>query len=140
MRALGIWPIHGKRHSPTSIRAPSSFDHFTLTQIYKIRPMPVESFIHANTSSSSAPEKGAGKFWYPTLLLNLDVKKSLPEEGVEWLFARVDTKQIKNGRMDIDLVIMDEEGDVVALSTHVALAVDVGRNTKSAGKKGESKM
>ncbi|KAL8711010.1 MAG: hypothetical protein Q9225_007192, partial [Loekoesia sp. 1 TL-2023] len=23
--------------------------------------------------------------WYPTILLNLDVKKALPEEGVEWL-------------------------------------------------------
>lgn len=100
--------------------------------------MPVESFLH---SHSTSPKSGPGKFWYPTLLLNLDIKKSLPEEGVEWLFARVSTKQIKNGRMDIDLVIMDEEGDIVATSTHVALAVDVGRNMKSGGgEKKESKI
>lgn len=73
--------------------------------------------------------------------MNLDIKKSLPEEGAEWLFARVDTKQIKNGRMDIDLVIMDKTGDVVALSNHVALAVDVARNTKTKPQKsGESKI
>jgi len=84
---------------------------------------------------------GYGRFWYPTLLLNLDIKKSLPDEGVEWLFARVDTKQIKNGRMDINLVILDETGDIVALSTHVALAVDVSRNTNASSKKnGQSKI
>lgn len=106
--------------------------------------MPVESFIAASASASgsgSVPSTptGAGKFWYPTLLLNLDIKKSLPDEGVEWLFARVDTKQIKNGRMDIDLVILDEQGDIVALSSHVALAVGSARNTTER-KKAESKL
>lgn len=98
----------------------------------------MESFLHPPNTTEKP--KGAGRFWYPTLLLNLDIKKSLPEEGVEWLFARVDTKQIKDGRMDIDLVILDEEGDIVALSTHVALAVDVSRNTGGGKKKGESKI
>jgi hypothetical protein len=66
--------------------------------------------------------------WYPTLLLNIDFKKSLPEEGVEWLFVRAESKQIKNGRMDIEVIILDEAGDVVALSHHVALAVSAERN------------
>jgi len=102
--------------------------------------MPVESFLYNN---SSPPLTGAGRFWYPTLVLNLDIKKSLPDEGVEWLFARVHTKRIVNGRMDIDLVILDERGDIVASSTHVALAVDVSRNASggSMKKKGvESKI
>lgn len=50
-----------------------------------------------------------------TVLLNLDIKKSLPSEGVEWLFVRVSTKQIKNGRMDLDIIILDDGGEIVAL-------------------------
>ncbi|RDL34629.1 Uncharacterized protein BP5553_07757 [Venustampulla echinocandica] len=66
--------------------------------------------------------------WYPTVLLNLDIKKLLPEGGAEWLFVRVETKQVKNGRMDLEVVILDETGDIVALSHHVALAVSAERN------------
>ncbi|KAA8576367.1 hypothetical protein EYC84_006500 [Monilinia fructicola] len=32
----------------------------------------------------------------PTLLLNIDFKKTLPAQGVEWLFIRVERKQTKN--------------------------------------------
>jgi len=97
-------------------------------------PMPIESFIHDdNPYDVQTIERGTNnlkpaKFWYPTLLLNLDIKKSLPEEGIEWLFVRVDTKQIKNGRMDLEVVIMDEGSEIVALSQHVALAVGAERN------------
>lgn len=72
--------------------------------------------------------KKVRKYWYPTVVLNLDIKKPLPEEGVEWLFARVETKVIRNGRMDLDVVILDQGGNIVALSHHVALAVSVERN------------
>ena len=68
------------------------------------------------------------RHWYPTLALNLDVKKVLPEGGLEWLFVRVVAKQIRNGRKDLEVIIMDEGGEVVALSHHVAMIVDVARN------------
>lgn len=48
-------------------------------------------------------------------MLNLDIKKPLPNGGVEWLFVRVATKQIRKGRMDLDIVILDEGGEIVAL-------------------------
>lgn len=70
-------------------------------------------------------------FWYPTLLLNMDVKKRLPEGGVDFLFARVRAKQIKNGRYDLEVVVCDEQGEIVALSHHVALAVSAARNLSS---------
>ena len=60
--------------------------------------------------------------------MNLEVKKTLPPEGVEWLFVRVRPKQIKNGRMDLEVVILDEQGDIVALSQHVCLILDAARN------------
>jgi hypothetical protein len=107
-------------------------------------PMPVEAFLHEqNPYDVSTIEGGKdnkpARFWYPTLLLNLDVKKALPEEGVEWLFVRVEAKQIKNGRMDLEIVIMDEVGELVALSHHVAFALDVSRNTAKR-KAGSSKI
>ncbi|KAF2810342.1 uncharacterized protein BDZ99DRAFT_462923 [Mytilinidion resinicola] len=82
-------------------------------------PQIIESFV--------GKDQG-GTHWYPTLLLNLDIKKALPEEGVEWLFARVRAKQIKNGRFDLEVIIMDDSGDVVALSHHVCLVLSASRN------------
>ena len=69
------------------------------------------------------------RFWYPTLLLNLEMKKGLHSEGVECLFVRLRAKQIKNGRTDLEVVILDELGDIVALSQHVTLILSVERNT-----------
>ena len=68
------------------------------------------------------------RFWYPTILLNLEVKKALPPEGVEFLFVRVCARIIKNGRMDLNVMVMDESGDLVALSQHVALVLGAERN------------
>lgn len=48
-------------------------------------------------------------FWYPTLLLNLEIKKVLLSEGAEWLFLRVRAKMIKQGRMDLEVVVLDQE-------------------------------
>lgn len=82
------------------------------------------------------------RMWYPTLLLNLDVKKALPAEGVRWLYQRVQAKSIKNGRYDLEIIIKDETGDLVALSHHVVLAVSAERNTAARRKieGGESKL
>ncbi|KAI2626174.1 thioesterase-like superfamily-domain-containing protein [Xylaria nigripes] len=77
--------------------------------------------------------------WYPTLTLNLDIKKALPAEGVEWLYVRVYSKMIKNGRFDYEVVIFDDTGDVVALSHHVAMILNGSRNLATRGT-GESKM
>ncbi|KAK1593715.1 thioesterase-like superfamily-domain-containing protein [Colletotrichum navitas] len=67
-------------------------------------------------------------FWYPTLALNLDVKKALPDEGAEWLFIRSMVKVIRNGRLDLEVTILDQSGDVVALSTHVNMVLSADRN------------
>lgn len=72
---------------------------------------------------------GQGPNWYPTLLLNLDIKKSLPAEGVEWLGVRVQMKKIQNGRMDLEIQVLDAEGDIVALSHHIGFILDASRNT-----------
>jgi N-methylhydantoinase B/oxoprolinase/acetone carboxylase alpha subunit len=70
-------------------------------------------------------------------VLNLEVKKALPEEGVEWLQLRIQSKQIKNGRFDLEVLILDQEGDLVALSNHVNLILGSDRNM-AGRKRGEA--
>lgn len=99
-------------------------------------PQLIETFaapgLYAAGNAGGDVNKGAGaKFWYPTLLLNLDVKKALPDEGVEWLFLRVATKMVNKGRYDLEVVVMDQEGDVVCLSHHVCFALSAERNLKA---------
>lgn len=78
--------------------------------------------------NSAGKRDGYSRFWYPTLTLNLDIKKALPKDGVEFLFVRVRTKQIRNGRYDLEVIILDEEGDMVALSHHVSMVLSAERN------------
>ncbi|KAJ9655189.1 hypothetical protein H2198_005885 [Neophaeococcomyces mojaviensis] len=80
------------------------------------------------------------KYWYPTLSLNLDVKKLLPEEGVDWLFVRVQAKKIARGRFDLQVEVYDESNDLVALSTHASLVVSSSRNITRAKKDKPSKL
>ncbi|KAF2740344.1 hypothetical protein EJ04DRAFT_572190 [Polyplosphaeria fusca] len=73
-------------------------------------------------------DQSQGPFWYPTLLLNLDVKKPLPPQGVKWLQVRVQMKRIKNGRTDLEVHVHDQEGDLVCLSHHVGFVMSAERN------------
>ncbi|TVY38444.1 hypothetical protein LOCC1_G005851, partial [Lachnellula occidentalis] len=114
------------------LRSGEKWTNSSLGYVADMWPMPIEAFLRKENASGANGNDGKtkkmGTMWYPTLLLNLDVKKVLPDEGVEWLFVRVEAKAIKNGRMDLEIVILDEGGDLVALSHHVALAVSAERN------------
>jgi len=72
-------------------------------------------------------EESRGNY-YPTLALTLDIKRPPPERGWPWLFQRIECGTIMNGRMDIDVTIMDEAGEIVAISRHVAIVVGRERN------------
>ncbi|EEP82916.1 conserved hypothetical protein [Uncinocarpus reesii 1704] len=101
-------------------------------------PMMLETFDSKpwEKKQEQKKEDGTRRFWYPTVLLNVEFKKRLPKEGVQWLYSRVHTKTLHNGRMDLDIVVLDEAGDIVALSNHVALVVGAERNTSERGSNG----
>ncbi|KAL6699504.1 thioesterase-like superfamily domain-containing protein [Trichoderma pleuroticola] len=90
--------------------------------------------LHRPRSKDDPPVAG-GEFtrktalWYPTLAMNLEVKKALPAEGERWLFVRTSAKQIYNGRFDVEIIVFDRTGDLVALSHHVAMLVNAEKNT-----------
>ncbi|EEA25839.1 hypothetical protein TMatcc_005921 [Talaromyces marneffei ATCC 18224] len=95
-------------------------------------PAGLEEVGSQSLSSSSSPASTRPKippFWYPTVTLNIDFKKSLPPQGVDWLYSRVVMKSVRNGRMDIEVIIMDEQGEIVALCSHIGLVVPIERNT-----------
>lgn len=64
------------------------------------------------------------QYGYPTLSMNLEIKKLLPPEGVKWLFMRARAKEIKNGRMDAEITVLDEALELVALSHQVSFIVN----------------
>ena len=122
------------------------FTDVSLGYVADTWPQLVESYVQDSTMSDSASESevrtkenGWAGFWYPTLLLNLDVKKALPVEGVEFLFVRVRAKAIKCGRLDLEVVILDEEGDIVALSHQVSLILDASRNMAARGSESDKR-
>jgi hypothetical protein len=93
-----------------------------------------------NTVEKERKEEGQkqrASMWFPTVVMNMEVKMPLPEEGVEWLAVRVTSKQIKDGRFDLDVMVRDVEGEIVALSHHVAMILSIERNT---GKKPKASL
>lgn len=114
-----------------------------ITEVFKTNtdPYSIKAEVENIDTEAEARRMGAAKFWYPTLLLNLDIKKALPEEGVDWLFVRTRSKHIKNGRYDLEVIIADETGDVVALSHHICLMLPASRNlAKRSTAKDQSKL
>nr|OQO21285.1 hypothetical protein B0A51_10341 [Rachicladosporium sp. CCFEE 5018] len=106
------------------------FDPYSVELEKRLKPGELEKQMSNN----------GAKMWYPTILLNLEVKKALPVEGVKWLFVRLQAKQIKNGRFDLEIIVMDADGDLVALSHHVCFAVGSERNLAVRRKDGEAKL
>ena len=86
----------------------------------------------------NVPFSPTATHWYPTLVLNLEVKKTLPADGLEWVLMRVQSRQIKNGRLDLELLLLDQSGDLVAVSNHVCLVLGSERNTAARTRKGDA--
>jgi hypothetical protein len=76
--------------------------------------------------------------WYPTLSYGMEVKRGPGEgkEGWECLFLRVEMHEVRNGRFDLEVWILDGDGQVVAISRHTALVVGSERNYKERGPEG----
>ncbi|KAJ4113916.1 hypothetical protein NW768_011446 [Fusarium equiseti] len=101
----------------------------TLPLVADAKPYVVESWRPTpDESSERVPFSRNDPFWYPTLVMNLDIKKLLPDEGVEWLFIRTEARKIDQGRLDLQVSILDQEGDLVAVASHINLVLSASRN------------
>ena len=79
------------------------------------------------TMRKAAQERGA--LWSATVALNIEPKSVLPEHGVEWLYMRVTARQMAHGRTDVDVVVRNLQGELVALSQQVAVVVSLAKGT-----------
>lgn len=105
------------------------FTNVSLALLADAKPYVVEAWRPLlGEDGQEAPFSRQETFWYPTLSMNLDIKKSLPNEGVEWLFLRTMARKIHNGRLDLQVTILDEEGDLVALASHINMVLPASRN------------
>ena len=66
-----------------------------------------------------------------TLSLNMEIKRNLPAEGTRWLFSRSRARQISDGKMDNEVIILDEGGRLVAIvqQVHQLIEVPTGRRS-----------
>jgi hypothetical protein len=60
-----------------------------------------------------------------TISTSTKVKRLLPKEGCKWLFMRNGVKSIINNRMDLEIVLLNENMELVALSQHVCQIIHV---------------
>jgi acyl-CoA thioesterase len=58
-----------------------------------------------------------------TLSMSTEIKKELPPDGVRWLYLRSEAKAIRNGRMDLEVLLFDQDMELVALSRQVAVLI-----------------
>lgn len=95
----------------------------------------IEALGFLTDSFRPVPENyGLDSMWYPTLNYGIDVKRRRngsdgKEAGWEWLYVKAEMTESRNGRFGIDVLVVDEEGEIVATSRHVALIVSAERNT-----------
>lgn len=111
------------------------FTNVSLPLVADAKPYVVEGWrlFPGEGDEHTAPFLRQDVFWYPTLAMNLDIKKSLPEEGVEWLFLRTMARKIHNGRLDLQVMILDQEMDLVAVASHVNMILPAARNLANRG-------
>jgi len=60
-----------------------------------------------------------------TVSTSTELKRLLPKEGCKWLFMRNTVKTIIDSRMDLEIVLLDEKMELVALSQHICQIIHV---------------
>lgn len=76
------------------------------------------------------------RYWYATTSMTVQVHRALPGEGVDWLWTKVWAESIRDGRMDIRLVVADGEGTVATASLAVLVVERNVEGETGAGKDG----
>ncbi|PSR80558.1 thioesterase-like superfamily-domain-containing protein [Coniella lustricola] len=89
---------------------------------------PADDMKSRSTNKAEGRDDPRDEMWFPTIAMSMEVKTALPHEGVEWLNMRITTKQMKDGKFDLDVLIRDVNGQLVALSNQVALISTMEKN------------
>ncbi|KAB8339342.1 hypothetical protein FH972_022275 [Carpinus fangiana] len=75
------------------------------------------------------------KLIHVSLTMGCEVKKKLPGTGVRFLFVRAEVKKVVAGRMDLEVLIFDEQLELVMVGWQVAhLIAAESKNERKVGK------
>ena len=135
-------PVNGVQHTSiinlwlTPIAHNDSFTNETLASIadqwspvlenYRSdSPFTSERLASATKANDTAVgiDPNTPPFKYLTASMSLEMKNVLPPEGVRWLFLRAQAKEIQNGRLDAEILILNETLDLVAISHQVSFII-----------------
>lgn len=73
-------------------------------------------------------------FLVPYVVINIEFRTLLPPQGVDWLFVRARAEQIKDNRTDVEVTILDDKSELVALSNHVCFIVYIAPEPSAKGR------
>ncbi|KAF5879264.1 uncharacterized protein Bfra_006469ia [Botrytis fragariae] len=76
----------------------------------RAREMGVTKIVDAESGSYRAPAM------ITPLATSIEIKKLLPPRGTKWLFMRAQAKEVKDGRLSMEVMLFDEGMELVALS------------------------
>ncbi|KAI2613922.1 thioesterase family protein [Hypoxylon fragiforme] len=62
-----------------------------------------------------------------TVTLDIEFKRRLPEEGLQWVFTRLASRMMEDGRLDAEVTLCDEKMDLVCVARQVILVLDAKR-------------
>ena len=120
----------GKEGRWTNASVPYLIDLFPIT-LARMEVM-ANAEVRREDTAAGRNTNESTPFWFPTLALQADYRKELPEEGVEWLYSQVVLRTLEKGRTIIDVTMMDEAGDSVAVAVQTGLVMAGARNLKTA--------
>lgn len=72
-------------------------------------------------------DKAVSRYWTATQSLSLEIIKQLPEEGVKWVLLRAEAKAVQNGRLIVEMTMMDEQMNLVAYGKGVDMLIPAQR-------------
>lgn len=58
--------------------------------------------------------------------------KKRPDPSTQWVMIRSNSHLVANGRYDVNIQILDEEGNILALSNHVVYVSELRARGKGA--------
>ncbi|KAH7303918.1 thioesterase family protein [Stachybotrys elegans] len=70
-----------------------------------------------------------------TVTLDIEFKRRLPEQGLRWVFTRIESRMMEAGRMDLDITLCDEQMGLVCVAHQLVVVVEAQRKmrTRAAG-------
>ena len=77
--------------------------------------------------SNSLLQAQMAKIRNSTLTLDIEFKNRLPRNGLDWAFSRVSTKELSDGRMNVEVTISDSSMQSFCVARHLVLVLDARR-------------